>query len=74
MQANLSPRARQIVELVADGLSNAEIATRLSLRLQTVKNRLSEIYDKVGARSRTDLALWAMGRPTAAALEEDVSR
>ena len=74
MQANLSPRERQIVELVAGGLSNAEIAARLSLRLQTVKNRLSEIYDKVGARSRTDLALWAIARSTAPPTGEDVSR
>lgn len=67
IDAKLSPRERQIVELVADGLSNAEISERLSLRLQTVKNRLSEIYEKVGVRSRTDLALWVVGRRTGTA-------
>lgn len=56
----LTPRERQIVALVAAGCSNAEIAERLRLRPQTVKNRLSEIYQKTGSRNRVDLTLRAV--------------
>ncbi|MEX2662248.1 MAG: LuxR C-terminal-related transcriptional regulator, partial [Vicinamibacterales bacterium] len=52
---HLTPRERQIIHLVGCGCSNAEIAERLSLRPQTVKNRLSEIYQKTGSRNRVDL-------------------
>ena len=58
----LSPREEQIVELIAQGLTNAEIAARLSLRPQSVKNRLSEIFQKTGLRSRTALAVWSLRR------------
>ena len=51
-----SPRERQIVSLLASGCSNQEIANRLGLRLQTVKNHLSRVYRKLGIRSRGSLA------------------
>jgi DNA-binding NarL/FixJ family response regulator len=57
---HLTPRERQIIHLVGCGCSNAEIAERLSLRPQTVKNRLSEIYEKTGSRNRVDLTLRAV--------------
>ena len=57
---HLTPRERQIVQLVGCGCSNAEISERLGLRPQTVKNRLSEIYQKTGSRNRVDLALRAI--------------
>ena len=53
----LGSREQQIVRLVADGCSNGEIAERLGLSLQTVKNRLCEIYEKTGTRNRVTLAL-----------------
>ena len=53
----LTARDQQIVQLVSEGLSNAQIAGRLSLRPQTVKNRLSALYPKLGVRSRTELAV-----------------
>jgi DNA-binding NarL/FixJ family response regulator len=59
-RVHLTPRERQIVHLVGCGCSNAEIAERLSLRPQTVKNRLSEIYEKTGSRNRVDLTLRAV--------------
>lgn len=52
-----SPRERQIATLVANGCSNQEIANRLGLRLQTVKNHLSRIYRKLGVPNRVQLAV-----------------
>jgi DNA-binding NarL/FixJ family response regulator len=54
----LTPRERQIVRLVAAACTNVEIAAELGSRPQTVKNQLTEIYDKLGLRNRTALALW----------------
>ncbi len=55
----LSEREREILQLVALGLSNAEIATRLSLAQGTVKNYVTAILQKLGARDRTQAALRA---------------
>ena len=52
-----SPRERQIATLLANGCSNQEIANRLGLRLQTVKNHLSRIYRKLGVPNRVQLAV-----------------
>ena len=52
-----SPRERQIVTFLASGCSNQEIANRLGLRLQTVKNHLSRIYRKLGVPNRVQLAV-----------------
>lgn len=52
-----SPRERQIVAFLANGCSNQEIADRLGLRLQTVKNHLSRIYRKLGVPNRVQLAV-----------------
>lgn len=56
----LSAREQEIVRLVVEGRSNAEIATELGLQVQTVKNRLCDIYGKTGTRSRLALALLMM--------------
>ena len=55
-----SPRERQIVTLLADGCSNQEIANRLGLRLQTVKNHLRAIFEKLNVGDRLELALYAI--------------
>jgi len=55
--ADLSPRQREVVELVADGRSNREIARALFLSEGTVKNHVSQILDLVGVRDRTQLAV-----------------
>jgi DNA-binding NarL/FixJ family response regulator len=52
-----SPRERQIATFLASGCSNQEIANRLGLRLQTVKNHLSRIYRKLGVPNRVQLAV-----------------
>ena len=48
----LTPAERRILEFVATGLSNAEIAAQLFVVEQTVKYHLSHIYRKLGVRNR----------------------
>ena len=55
----LSPRERQLVRLVAQGLRNREIAAELGLTEGSVKVYLHGIFDKLGVSSRTELALRA---------------
>jgi LuxR family maltose regulon positive regulatory protein len=49
----LSDREMEILQLVAEGLSNREIAQRLVLSLSTVKWHTSNIYGKLGVKNRT---------------------
>jgi DNA-binding NarL/FixJ family response regulator len=60
-KVHFSPRERQIVRFIVEGCSNQEIANRMGLRLQTVKNHLSRIYRKVGVPNRVQLAVFAVG-------------
>jgi DNA-binding CsgD family transcriptional regulator len=53
----LSPREREVVQLVAAGLRNKEIALRLQISEKTVKFHLGRIFDKLGVDSRTELLL-----------------
>lgn len=56
----LTKRERQIVAAVARGASNKDIAAQLAMSDQTVKNHLSNIFDKLGVSSRLELALYAV--------------
>lgn len=56
----LTRRELQVVPLMVQGYSNREIATTLSISIQTVKHHCSNIYDKVGASNRLELALFAI--------------
>jgi LuxR family maltose regulon positive regulatory protein len=56
----LSDRELEVLELIAQGLTNPEIASRLYLALNTVKARASNIYGKLGVHNRTEAA--ARGR------------
>lgn len=53
---NLTRRERQIVQLIAEGLSNKEIAQRLSIEVATVKNHVHNILEKLQVNRRGDAA------------------
>jgi DNA-binding NarL/FixJ family response regulator len=53
---NLSARQREILEMVVEGLSNAEIAGRLYLSESTIKQHLRAAYKELGVRNRTEAA------------------
>jgi DNA-binding NarL/FixJ family response regulator len=52
----------RIIELVAQGLKNREIAEQLGISNKVIKNYLSNIYDKIGVKNRLQLALWYEAR------------
>ena len=56
----LTPRQREIAMLVAEGLTNKQIARRLNLTEGTVKLHLHSIYSKTGVQGRTALAILTM--------------
>ncbi len=56
----LSPRERDIVALVVEGKSNRAIATALALSEKTIERHLTSIFEKLGLRSRTELAASAL--------------
>ena len=56
----LTPREVEIVDAIAAGDSNREIAARLNISLQTVKHHLTSIFDKTGTSTRLELALFAI--------------
>jgi DNA-binding NarL/FixJ family response regulator len=58
--ATLTRRELHVALAVLDGASNREIAQKLGLGEQTVKNHLSSIFDKLGVSSRLELALYAV--------------
>jgi DNA-binding CsgD family transcriptional regulator len=67
----LTPRQREVAALLARGLSNAEIAQRLVLDQGTVANHVAHILDRLGFRSRTQVAVWATERGLHAAFDQN---
>jgi DNA-binding NarL/FixJ family response regulator len=57
----LSDRQREVTLLVAEGLSNKEIARRLEISEGTVRVHLQDIYSKLGIHNRTQLAALVWG-------------
>jgi two-component system, NarL family, nitrate/nitrite response regulator NarL len=55
----LTPRELEIVRMVVDALTNKEIGEKLAIGENTVKSHLTHIFNKVGASSRMELALFA---------------
>jgi two-component system, NarL family, nitrate/nitrite response regulator NarL len=60
--ASLTPRERQIVELVTEGCTNQDIAARLSITQATARNHLTSILDKLDVDDRFQLAVYAFRR------------
>ncbi|HEY7197368.1 MAG TPA: response regulator transcription factor [Gaiellaceae bacterium] len=58
-EAGLTPREVEILQLAAEGLSNAQVARRLWVTEQTVKFHLSNIYRKLDVANRTEASRWA---------------
>jgi DNA-binding NarL/FixJ family response regulator len=59
-ERDLSERELEIIELVAKGLTNQEIAGTLTISKRTVDNHVSNIFTKTGAKNRVALLNWAM--------------
>lgn len=53
----LTPREREIIDLVSQGMKNREIAERLAITAGTVKVHLMHVFEKTGARDRYELAV-----------------
>jgi len=55
----LTAREEEVMVTVARGLTNAEIASELHISLSTVKTHLASLTNKLGARNRVEIAMWA---------------
>ena len=59
---SLSVREREILSLITEGLGNAEIAERLSISNKTVRNHVSNVFDKLGVWTRAQAMVFARDR------------
>jgi DNA-binding NarL/FixJ family response regulator len=58
----LTTRERQVIDLLGEGLSNKEIATRLNIAVHTVKSHVHNILEKLALRSRLEVAAFSHSR------------
>lgn len=58
----LTPREEQVVQLVAVGMGNREIAAEMQISENTVKNYLFKVFEKLGFSNRVELVLYVMSR------------
>jgi DNA-binding NarL/FixJ family response regulator len=56
---DLTPREREVLELLIQGLANKQIAVRLGVGETTVKTHLRRAFERIGVHDRTSAALWA---------------
>ena len=63
-----SEREHRVIQLVAQGMKNKEVADEIGTTEHVVKNYLRVIYDKLGLWNRVELALWYESRQTTPAL------
>jgi two-component system nitrate/nitrite response regulator NarL len=61
-RSTLSPRELEIVNLAAQGFKNGDMASKLGLSEQTIKNHMHNIFEKLGVTDRFELALMAVDR------------
>ena len=61
----MTPREREIVDLIGEGLSNKSIASRLQISPHTVKSHLRNIMEKLALHTRLQIAAYAHGREAA---------
>ncbi len=54
---NLTLREKEVLRLVCDGLTNAEIASKLTVSRETIKSELKRIFRKIGVSNRTQAAV-----------------
>ena len=59
-KANLSSRELQVLQLIAEGKSNHDIAEKLFISIRTVKFHVSSIFSKLNVKNRTEAALWLL--------------
>lgn len=59
VSVQLTDREQEVLALLTLGLMNKQIARRLRISEKTVKSHLTRIFDRIGARDRTQAALWA---------------
>jgi two-component system, NarL family, nitrate/nitrite response regulator NarL len=60
--ASLTPREREVIDLVCEGLRNKEITDRLHISLATISHHLTSIYRKLEVNDRTSLVVYAFKR------------
>lgn len=60
--AQLSPREREILALLSEGLGNEQIADRLTISEKTVRNHMSNLFDKLGVWTRAQAIVFARDR------------
>jgi pimeloyl-ACP methyl ester carboxylesterase/DNA-binding CsgD family transcriptional regulator len=60
----LTARELQVADLIADGLTNAEIARTFGVSVRTVDTHVDHVRTKLGVRARTQIAVWARLTPT----------
>ncbi len=60
--ASLSPREREVLALITEGFGNAQIAERLSISEKTVRNHVSNLFDKLGVWTRAQAIVFARDR------------
>jgi two-component system, NarL family, nitrate/nitrite response regulator NarL len=63
-RANLTKREREIIDLIAQGLSNKEVALNLNIATFTVKSHVHNILEKLALQTRLQIATFARPRPT----------
>jgi DNA-binding CsgD family transcriptional regulator len=61
-EAGLTPREAQVLDRLAGGASNKEIARGLGLSVHTIERHVANIYGKIGARNRADATSYALRR------------